>query len=291
MNDNFLKPVADGLPMRESNKYSQAKLRIIEGYIGRFITSMREKWPALYFIDLFAGPGKNRFPDNSVMLGSPLISLTARHAFTHYRFVEADLANCQALAERARASDRESHVQILRGDCNERVIDIVIEISTFDTEQRFVDLRPSLNLAVLDPEDLALEWRTVSLLGEMNRMDLIINFCTSGVTRNARIAIETGRTDRIDKFFGTNEWQYVYMNAPNDSTHKRRALLDFYKDRLGDLGYQTIRYRSFRASDDEAVFRNSKNVQVYTLIGASKHRLGRDFWVGSIRDATQPRLL
>ncbi len=288
MSDNLLKPVDDDLPMRESNDYARVKLRIIEGFIGRFITSMRDKWPALYYIDLFAGPGKNVFPDHSLMLGSPLIALTARHAFTHYRFVEADQSYCQALAQRVRASDSGRNVRILHGDCNELVTEIAAEISTFDTEQRFLDLRPSLNLAVLDPEDLALEWRTVSLLGEMNRMDLIINFSTSGVTRNARIALDTGQTDRIDKFFGTDEWQNVYRNAPGDGTHRRRALLDIYKDRLGELGYQTI---TFGTNDDEAVFRNRKNTQVYTLIGASKNRLGREFWVGSIRDATQPKLL
>ena len=287
MNDNLLKPVDDGLPMRESNDYARAKLRIIEGFVGRFITSMRDKWPALYFIDLFAGPGKNIFPDGSVMLGSPLISLTARNSFTHYRFVDANHSHCQALAERAQGSDRRRHVQILHGDCNFRVNDIVNEISAFDDRQEYYGHRPSLNLAVLDPEDLTLEWKTVELLGRMKRMDLIINFSTSGIIRSAMNALKTGNTTRIDNFFGTKEWQAAFINAPNDSTHKRRAMLDLYKERLNHL----LKYKAIKTTEDEAVFRNRKNAQVYTLIGASKHELGMNFWVDSVRDVTQPRLL
>ncbi|MDE0610571.1 MAG: three-Cys-motif partner protein TcmP [Anaerolineaceae bacterium] len=286
MNDNLLKPVDDGLPMRKSNNYAQTKLRIIEGFVVRFITSMRNKWPALYYIDLFAGPGKNRFPDDSVMLGSPLISLIAKHTFTHYRFIEADPVNCRALAERSQASARESRVQILRGDCNILVNDVVNEIRAFDNRQQHGS-RSSLNLAILDPEGLELEWTTVEKLGRLNRMDLIINFSTSGITRNARRAVKTGQTDRIDSFFGTNEWQEIYVSAPQDSTHKRRALLDFYKSRLHDL----LKYKTIKTTEDEAVFHNNRNVQVYTLIGASKHELGMNFWVDSVRTVTQPRLL
>ena len=89
VNDNLLKPVDDGLPMRENKAHGRNKLIAVEDYINRFITSMCGRgWRELYYIDLFAGPGKNRFPNGDVTLGSPLVALTARDAFTRYRFVE-----------------------------------------------------------------------------------------------------------------------------------------------------------------------------------------------------------
>ncbi len=34
MNDNLLKPIDDGLPMRDCSDFTRAKLRIIESYKG-----------------------------------------------------------------------------------------------------------------------------------------------------------------------------------------------------------------------------------------------------------------
>ena len=278
MNDNLLKPVADGLPLRENKEHGINKLLVIDGYINRFITSMRNRgWRELYYIDLFAGPGKNIFPKDVVTLGSPLVALTARHSFTKYRFVEFDPKNCEALRTRADESEHRENVVVLQGDCNYAVDDIVREISNSD--KVFVPgLWSSLCLAVLDPEGLELHWETVEKLGNMKRMDLIINFSTSGITRNANKLLKTGNTSSIDRFFGTTEWQSAYIKSAGDSTRIRRNLLDLYKQRLGMLGYQVVE----PDPSDELVFKNSKNVQLYTLLGASKHERGVEFWQDTI---------
>lgn len=277
MNENLLQPVDDGLAMRPNKKHSKDKLNALDGYIHRFITSMHKKpWRALFYIDLMAGPGKNRFSDG-YLLGSPLISLNSKYAFTHYRFVESNSTNYESLRERVNASERKNLVRILQGNCNDLVDNIVSEISIIDS--RFIEGKwPSLNLAFLDPEGLELKWETVQKLGKMNRMDLIINFSTNGITRNAQKFLDSGKTDSIDLFFGTDEWQEVYRAAAGDSTRVRRALLDLYKKRLGTLGYQVVE----PDPTDELVFKSSKNVQLYTLLGASKDKLGEKFWRDTI---------
>ncbi len=278
VNDNLLKPVDDGLPMRPNKEHATDKLRVLGGYIHRFITSMRERpWRAFFYIDLLAGPGKNRFPDGTVMFGSPLIALNSTYPFTNYRFVDFDPQNCEALRKRVSASEYENRVRIMHGDCNKKVDEIVSEIAWMDGVYK-KGRWSCLSLAFLDPEGLELRWETVEKLGQMKHMDLIINFSTSGITRNAQQLIDSGNTESIDLFFGTEEWKKAYKEAGGDNTRVRRALLDLYKKRLGTLDYQVVE----PSSSDELVFKNSKNVQLYTLIGVSKHERGVEFWQDTI---------
>ena len=284
MNDNLLKPVDDGLPMRESREYARDKLHIIRGYTERLIVSMRDKhWRAYFYIDLEAGPGKNLFPVNEeVMVGSPLIGLNASYPFTHYRFIELDRTNCDALKERVAASDLHDRVKVWHGDCNKLVSGIASEIREIDKPPLTSGNWHSLNLAILDPEGLELHWDTVEKLGQMNKMDMIFTFWTSGITRNANTWLEAGRTQRIDDMFGTDAWQAAYRPvAHRNSTEKRSALINFYKNRLQELGYLI---------GNERVFRNSKNVQQYTMFGACKHPLGIKFWNDVIRGLPQSRM-
>src|SRR5690606_28563280 len=288
MSANYLLAEDDGLTMRESQDYAKDKLTILRGYISRFTTSMRNKlWRALYFIDLQAGPGKNIFdPSKDVMLGSPLIALETRYSFTQYRFVELNPANFQALQKRVDVSPQKERVTLFNGDCNYVVDDIVNEIKELDS--RFIDGKwPSLNLAFLDPEGLELQWQTVEKLGGINRMDLIINFSTSGFTRNAQQMFEAEHATKLDQFFGTHEWRSVYQQVANkDATHIRRVMLDYYKQRLTALGYIFNFERDILP--DEKTFLNRRGAQVYTLMFASKHDLGIKFWNDAIQEVSQP---
>ena len=291
MSNSYLLEEDDGLIMRDSQDYAKDKLRLLKGYIQQFIVSMRNNplWRALYYIDLQAGPGKNVFtPSQSIMLGSPLLALTAKFPFTQYRFVELRAVEYNALLERISVSDRRVRVKLMRGDCNVLVDQIVEEIQEID--RPFIKGKPSsLNLAFLDPNGLELNWNTVEKLGNVKRMDLIINFSTSGFTRNVGKLIEKNQTTQIDHFFGTQEWKETYRQVEDqDNTAVRRAMLDFYKKRLAALGYIIDFEREILP--DEQVFRNRRNAQVYTLIFASKHPLGTEFWQNVLKDVSQPRL-
>lgn len=287
----YLSPADDDLPMRESQDYAKDKLRILQGYVYRFTTSMRNKlWRALYFIDLQAGPGKNIFhPSKDIMLGSPLVALMAKYPFTHYRFVELDPVDFDALKKRVAHSPRNERVVLYNDDCNFIIDEIVGELQELDS--RFMEGKwPSLNLAFLDPEGLELQWQTVEKLGRVNRMDLIINFSTSGFTRNAQQMFEAEQATKLDLFFGTDGWRSVYQQVVGrDVTHIRRTMLDYYKQRLASLGYVFNFERDILP--DEKAFLNRKGAQVYTLMFASKHDLGIKFWNDAIQEVSQPRLL
>jgi len=289
MSELYLQNIDDGLPMRESGDYAKAKLKILDGYIERFIVSQRNReWRAFCYIDLFAGPGKNIFdPSKNIMLGSPLISMTAKYPFTNYYFVEMSQINADTLQMRVNQSEYRDRAHIFQADCNIAVDKIVDEINEIDRVFK-PGVWSSLNLAFIDPEGTKeLKWQTIEKLGRIGRMDMIIHFSTSSFTRNARTMIETQPPTSLDEFFGTVAWRDIYRPLiGKDNSIVRRAMLDFYRSRLNSLGYELKGSRDI----DEKVFRNRKNAQLYTLIFASKHDLGVKFWNDAVKDADQPRL-
>ena len=169
-------------------------------------------------------------------------------------------------------------------DCNVAVDRIVEHIKQIDG-QYLRGKRSCLNLAFLDPEGLEVEWKTVEKLAGLYRMDLIINFSTNGITRNAGQLVGHEDDTVIDRFFGTREWRTIYQSARGrGGPAVRRKLIDFYLGRLTAMGYvQTKRL--------EKEFKNQNNVQVYTMIFASKHDLGVQFWNGAVQEVRQPPLL
>jgi len=281
--DKFLLEEDDGLPVRDSQPYALYKLKALTNYASITNQAMHKKlWRRRYYIDLQAGPGKNSIGSN-IYLGSPLIALTTTPGFTDYRFNEFDPNLANALRERVSASPYQEMVQISEGDANEIVVGVCDEIDSVDRDKSYGDRWSSLNLAFLDPEGLELEWRTVERLAQVRKMDLIINFSTSGLLRN----MGAENWDIIDRFFGTTAWR-KHISATQTSTDKRRNLIDFYRSNLEKFGY-------YIEIDPDAnldiAFKNSRNVQVYSLIFASKDKLGDKFWKVASKNPTQPKLL
>lgn len=286
MTQKYLEAVDDDLDFRESGDYAKDKLTILDGYINRFTTAMKDKeWRSLNYIDLQAGPGKNRFsPSADIMLGSPLLALSTRFCFDKLFFVEINPQAFYALQARVAASDQGDRVTLFDGDCNIAVDKIVADIKQMD--KQFLEGKwPCLNLAFLDPEGLEVEWKTVEKLASLKRMDLIINFSTSGITRYAGQAVEHKGDQIIDKFFGTQEWRPIYERYRHrDNSVIRRELIDFYLSRLTDKGY-------VNTDRQELEFKNRRNVQIYTMIFASKHELGIRFWNSAVQDVSQLSLM
>lgn len=278
MNNNnpYLNPIDDGLPMRESGEWAAQKLDYLYRYLDIFTTSMHKKeLKGIHYIDLFSGPGKCKNRDTGqIYLGSPLLALTVRFPFSQYFFVDSDEIMIDTLKTRCDTSGMASKIKYIMGDSNQVVTKIVSEINAID--QQFISGKShSLNLAFLDPEGFELEWSTVALLGNMKRMDLIINYPQGGLNRDMPNEIDKPSPSKIDGYFGGMEWRQIYENFRKKETlHLHRELIDLYKGKLESLGYIEV-----KENENEPLMRNTKrNAPLYRLIFASKHTLGEQFW-------------
>lgn len=276
--EKFLVEEDDGLPVRESQDYARNKLRILRFYLEQFNVAMKDKWKTRHYIDLQAGPGKNRI-ESDFLLGSPLISLTTPVTCTDFFFNELDERNSSALRQRAQASTLFPRITFFQGDANIIVDDVCRTINERDLRAKRSSEWTSLNLAFLDPEGLELKWESVEKLAMVSRMDLIINFSTSGIRRN-----HGARNSRIiDEYFGTPDWKDKWDEFLK--TERMTSLIAFYLSKLEPHGYK---FKEFEIGEEIVSFRNSKNVEVYKLIFASKHPLGNKFWMQA-RKLIQPQ--
>lgn len=281
---NYLLPVDDGLPMRDSGEWAEKKLDILSHYITTSTTAMAKRpWRSRVYIDLQAGPGKNRIDKSGrVVLGSPLLALTQGEGYTDYRFVEQDPVLADALRTRASVTGRVTPQGIIVGDCNETVDAIVHEIQERDAKY-LPGKWQSLCLVFLDPEGLELQWRTVSLLANVLRADFVINFSTGGLRRIAGEAFqhpESSVADRVNRFFGTEDWRDIPVRL--DGSMPVNEWIDFYQSRLNEIGYKW-------GTESSIKIKTEYGVELYRLLFASKHDLGVKLWEEARKNAPKQR--
>ena len=266
--EKYLLPLDDGLPMRPSQSYAKDKLYALEAYLKIAQTAMKNQpWLANNYIDLQAGPGKNLI-DGQVYLGSPLIALDIKPEFTHFWFNELQDFEHTTLEKRTQKSALYSKISLTKMDVNDAVDIVFSSIYEADMNAKSKRKPPTFNIAFLDPEGLEIKWSTVSKLANLDKMDLIINFSTSGINRNLH------QPESIDTYFGNQQWRE--LGSTGDHIQRRRQLINLYRQQLKSMGYAIL-------NDDEIghhdiSMKNSKNAEVYSLIFASKNPLGEKLW-------------
>lgn len=93
-----------------------------------------------------------------------------------------------------------------------------------------------------------------------------------------RQAFEAEHKTIVDLFFGGQEWREVYRSylqrRLRGSIH--RHLVDLYKGKLQNLGYQEVR-RDDETGDEPLIRNAARRAPMYRLLFASKHLLGHEF--------------
>lgn len=267
-----LQTTDDGLIMRSSGKWVIAKLDYLMRYIEIFETSMREKFPTRFYVDLLAGPGKNRIrSSNEIVIGSPLISLTTKYPFSNYVFNEYDSRMLEVLKARTEIYKNQNDIEYFNQDCNLIVDSIVNKINSTSPN--------SLNLSFLDPEGLEVKWTTIEKLASVKKMDLILYYPQEGLARNIKNFCRSSNWCILDDFFGDEKWREIYLALEKENKTKNihRILIDFINTKLSNLGY--VDFSTDHYSEIEPLIRSTyRNAPLYRLLFASKHPLGLEFW-------------
>lgn len=250
---------SDGLVARASGVWAKEKLYYLEHYLDIFSVGMNKKWAGkLYYVDLFAGPGKCRIRETKEEIdGSPLIAL--KFNFAKYFFVEADKKSCRALAARVKARAPEKDVDIIQGDCNDEIENIKLPAS-------------GLGLAFIDPTGVSpLAFETIRKLAHNRKIDLIINFPEGmGILMNLHQYTQNER-NALNRFMGSARWQDDYRRTPRSFNEICTEIAKEYLANLKSLGYLAV-------DGDRIPVRTDRNSLLYYLLFASKHRRGNDFW-------------
>jgi three-Cys-motif partner protein len=264
-----LKPLADdGLPTPEVGSWGEEKYRHVQLYASLFIKSMRSKWDALVYLDLFAGSGRSRIRGTGrIVRASPLLVLGMAEAFNKYIFCEEIKDYAEALEKRCRTEFPTSTIQIIKGNANASVDNIIAAMPRPGKSQRV------LGFCFLDPFHMQnLHFSTIETLSQRFMDFLILIPSSMDANRNERSYVHS-RNKTVENFVGNPDWRAKWGEAKAVGKSFEHFIVEEFGRSMQTLGYidpgiqETIMIRS-----------DEKNLPLYRLALYSKHKLGPKFW-------------
>ena len=128
-----------------------------------------------------------------------------------------------------------------------------------------------LTLAFIDPTGLHIHFDTIHRLVHNRKVDLLMTLQFGmGITMNLQQYLKTDG-EALTKFLGTPSWR-TDAKAGGSPAEVCRRILTRYMNELRSLGYQTVEDREIPVRTDQ------RKVLLYSIVLASRHRLGQDFW-------------
>lgn len=255
-----------GPKIDEIGPWTEVKLDILKRYAVEYSKILSHHTNPSFFhvyIDAFAGAGYHLSETTGEMvLGSPLNALIVRPPFREYHFIDLDGDKIEGL--RQTIGDRKD-VFLHKEDCND-----VLVREVFPRVRR-EDFRRGLCL--LDPYGLSLDWRVIQRAGEMQSLDIFINFPIYDINinvlhRNPHNVLPQ-HIERMNGYWGDQSWRDVaYEKAPGlfgmmEEKVTNDKFAEAFRERLKKVA-------GFRRVPQPLPMRNSNNSVVYYLFFASQ---------------------
>ena len=253
---------SDGYDAREVGAWNNEKLHYVARYLDIFAKSMKNKWDDLVYADMLCGPGLCKGEDGVETQGSPLLVLS-HEPLARFYFNDADERAIAALRARIGPDGpaEERPVETTSADCNEVARLARQFLFPPDTS------RSVLGLAFIDNQAFEMSFEAIEELTRGVNLDLLITFMTSFPKRFISQP-GFGPDSNFAKFIGVDAYQKYVSDRSRIQTHE---LLEAYREKLGTLDYLCI--------DDRISIENTRGSTIYHLIFASRHPLGKEFFV------------
>ncbi|MGD0422326.1 MAG: three-Cys-motif partner protein TcmP [Candidatus Bathyarchaeia archaeon] len=248
-----------------AGQWSEVKLIYLGKYLSAYLAVIMKKFPKSerYYVDLFAGPGIDEIrPSQRQIDGSPLRAMSLKRGnFTKYIFVENKPSYFQALLKRVSAHNRGTSAEVISGDCNELVHQIVQKIPQGSPVFLFVD-----------PRGLDVDWQTIQQFAAHRHLDMLMTFPYDlGIKR---CAYDAKSYNTVDRFYGTSDWREIAKQRKDRVLTSRQA-----RDAFAELYVSQLRRIGLNFS--ESTLLRTKIVSgkpLYHMIFASRYFVALDIW-------------
>ncbi|MFA5859635.1 MAG: three-Cys-motif partner protein TcmP [Elusimicrobiota bacterium] len=278
--DNYTILGEDGLTVQCVGPWAEEKYDYLTRYLNASQEARRKffKEGNAIFIDLFSGPGKCIIKDDKKEIdGGCLRALSLEVPFNEYYLLDISEENLSALRKRTQLS---KNCFLRLGDSNLLVKDLLKELLTKPYRYHFAYIDP------FGPDGLKFD--TLKELAKLKRMDMLIHFPIGAMKRNIPNWLKQEDTI-LDQFLGTNKWRNVIKNVQNSKSNIYKTLIDIFKEQLLGIGYPKEGlgiidpYGQIDLSLSSIPVRNTKEVNMYTLILIAKHKLAQKLWNSVIK--------
>lgn len=240
----------DNLPARDQGIWARDKLRFLRKYLPGAVGATKKKQGKTYYLDLYAGPGRNAWVDEGGdyedFPGSPLIALDSEFEFAdkdkptgfgHYHFCNISDRDHELLSRRVDATCQQltqhrevGEVHLHYGDSNEEIFSILDGIPERAYIAVFLDIQGPSNLA----------FRTVEALkANHDSVDVYVLYPTHALRRILPYDPEEREQyrDTLNQYFGTDKWEPIVERRKTEAQARRmdRELRGLYQDQLRKL--------------------------------------------------------
>ncbi len=230
--------------------WTRDKLKILSLYLPAYLSATSRALERIY-VDAFAGPGKNVLRHSREEIdGSPLIALNARSSngaqFSRLFFIEQKPKSADELRGHLSNLDTDGRCTVINGEVDEQLPELMRRIN-----------KRAPTFVFLDTQGIDPRWTTIQAISPW-RVELLINF-PWGMSINRNRA-----SPKTQAYFGTTEVRRL-LQSPGPS--RTRDLIDLYKRRLKDLGFE-------HPVDQDRLVQTETGKRLYYLIFVSKLDIG-----------------
>ncbi|MEW5765555.1 MAG: three-Cys-motif partner protein TcmP [Acidobacteriota bacterium] len=249
--------------------WSEIKLEIVKKYASAYsnIMSNQPLIKRYLYIDAFAGSGTHISKRTGNFIpGSPLNALEVQPPFHEYHFIDLDGDKAKSLRQLAKDEPR---AHVYEADCHTALFEHILP------RCRYGDFHRAL--CVLDPYDLNPSWEIVKKIGQMQSVEIFLNFMIMDANMNVlwknpeRVSPE--QQARMDRFWGDNSWrESLYRKQPHlfgfeELKQDNDAVAEAYRARLNvEAGFAYV--------PSPMPMRNSNGAVIYYLFFASPNSTG-----------------
>lgn len=255
--------MASKLEFDEIGFWSELKLDIIRQYATAYSTILSARRnPSFHhvYIDAFAGAGVHLSKaTGEFVLGSPLNALKVSPPFKEYHLIDIAPEKIEHL--RSVIGDRPD-VFLYSGNCNTILFENVFPGVRYENYRR--------GLCILDPYGLNLDWSVIARAGQMQSLELFLNFPVMDMNRNVLWrypeSVQPPQKTRMTAFWGDESWVNVayepdMFGYPDKQSNEKVA--EAFRKRLeGVAGFARV--------PKPIPMRNSRGGIVYYLFFASQ---------------------
>ena len=257
----------DGLLTPEVGSWAEDKYRLVWNYSKMFATSMKNKWEARIYIDLFAGTGRAKIENTrQIVPASPLLALDISDQFDKYIFCDNEDAKRQALETRVKRDHSGISVDYIE-DANSHVDAIIKSIPKHHIGYRVI------SFCFADPYKVKnLKFNTIKRLSNKYIDFLILLPTYMDAHRNISYYIDEASTV-IEDFTGNREWRKEWKAAKKKNLDFGLFVADMFGRQMA-----TLKYIYTGLTDMVLVRSIDKNLPLYHLAFFSRNQKGVAFW-------------
>ena len=270
-------------PVTEYRYFTALKLIAVSFYSSVFVRVVKRRteqprFGAVY-VDLLAGTGLVNIKDASsptYLAGSPICAAFAEKEFDYIVCVESDRDKCDSLQRRL-AKVRTAEFDIIRGDCNDKIGEVIAKIQSKYTDP--------IVLVFVDPEAFEVKFKTLMRLGEaFEKCDFMIHVNSQAVKREEGKIVKKSHNASprvLEEYYDMSALD-IFENLATVSPEQQ--YVNLVKEKMGKQIGNTIRIRNTKDHTAYHILcytRKTKGGSGYAdSIGTLKRRL--ETWNGDL---------